>query len=46
MFAEGFPPEDELFELVRQARDAAHALSIRVPYLACATGQPSRWRLK
>jgi len=44
MFAEGFPPDDELFELVARAHEASHALSIRVHYLACGTGQPSRER--
>ncbi len=34
----GFPPDDDLLQLVDQAYNAVHSLSVRTHYLSCKTG--------
>jgi hypothetical protein len=38
MEKKGFPPGDRHFQLVNQASDAVHRLSIELHYLSCKSG--------
>ena len=34
----GFPPDDPLYQLVRQAYESLHRLSVHMHYKSCASG--------
>jgi hypothetical protein len=40
----GFPPDDELRQLVERAYDAVHRLSVELHYLSCPSGVSQRRR--